>query len=276
MLVAPDRALQPAHLFERVVHRVVTCVADGLFGAPDGHGRLGGNLCSALQCACEQSLGRVEHRVDQTVPECLVRAQAAACVGQLFHYRFGNEFGQALQCAHVGHHADVDLLDAKERICRGVTDAAGGNHVHRTANTTALDGNNDGDTQAFQFGKRGLHVGEHVQHRSTPFGALVVHLDGTGKSFQRHTRAEVFARAADDQHTGRACAVDTRQRLVQLAPELRVHGVHGLGAAQHQVGDMVFFGEGEAVHGCLRDFVWGAKVLRTVKQLRATRCHLGF
>src|SRR5207237_245976 len=38
--IAPDRALQPADLLQRVVHAVVARVMDRLLGAPDRHRRL--------------------------------------------------------------------------------------------------------------------------------------------------------------------------------------------------------------------------------------------
>ena len=57
MRVAPDRALQPAHLFERIVHRVVARIVHRLFGAPDGHRRLGGDFVRALHRGRQHGLG---------------------------------------------------------------------------------------------------------------------------------------------------------------------------------------------------------------------------
>ena len=45
---------------------------------------------------------------------------------------------------------------------------------------------------------------------------------------------------------GGAGAVQVGEHLAQLAPEGGVHGVHGLGPVEHQVGNVVGFGECEA------------------------------
>ena len=224
----------------RVVHR--------LLGAPDGDGRFAGNLARALQGGSQRRLGRGQHGVDQAVLQSLLGAHAPAGVGQLFDHGQRNELGQALQGAHVGHHADVDFLDAEEGLGTCVTQAAGGDHVHGAANAAALDGRNHRNAQFLQLGKRGLHVRKRVKHGGAPLGALVVHLDGAGKRVQRHARAEVLAGAADHQHARAVAVVQFGQRRVKLAPEHRAHGVERVGLAQHQVGDMVFNRQGKAVH----------------------------
>ena len=253
MLVAPDGALQPTHLAQAVFHAVVARVVHGLLGAPDGHGWLAGDLLCALQGGGHHGFLRIKHLVDQAVAQGLGGAQAAAGVGQLFHHAQGDELGQALQRAHVGHHADVDLLDAEEGIRCGVAHAGGRDHVHRAADAPALDGHDHGDAQVVDAREGGLHVGEQVEDSGAAFGALVVHGDGTVEHFERHARAEMLARAADDQSPRLARLVQVGQHLVQLAPEGGVHGVHGLGAVQHQMGHMVGDAEGKAgecVHGC--------------------------
>ena len=87
-----------------------------LFGAPNGHWWLGCDLARAVQRGCHGGGVVVEHRVDQTGGLGPLSAQAPAGVGQLLDQTQGHELGQALQRAHVGHHANVDFLDAKERI----------------------------------------------------------------------------------------------------------------------------------------------------------------
>ena len=137
----------------------------------------------------------------------------------------------------------------KKASARGVADAAGGHHVHRAADAAALNGRDHRHAQVFQLGERGLHVGQHVKDGGAAFGALVVHLNGAGKGLQRHTGAEVLAGAADDQRARRAVGVHLGQHRIQLAPERGVHGVHRLGLVEHQVGNVVGFGEGEAGEG---------------------------
>ena len=46
-----------------------------------------------------------------------------------------------------------------------------------------------------------------------------------------------------------AGAVQVGQHLAQFAPEGGVHGVHGLGAVEHQVGNVLGFGQREAAQG---------------------------
>ena len=48
MGIAPNATLQPPHLFERIVSAVVTCLVQRLFGAPNGHRRLVGDLFGSL------------------------------------------------------------------------------------------------------------------------------------------------------------------------------------------------------------------------------------
>jgi hypothetical protein len=43
--------------------------------------------------------------------------------------------------------------------------------------------------------------------------------------------------------------MELREDLIQFAPERRVHGVHRLGAIEHEMGDVVLLGEREALHG---------------------------
>ena len=147
----------------------------GLFGAPDGHGGLLRNLSRALQGAFQQRLWRLEYLIDQAIAQRFLRAQAPSGVGQLFHYGQRNELGQALQRAHVGHHADVDFLNAEKRIGCGVANAARRHHVHRAANAAALNRCNHGHAKRFQLGESSLHVAQQVKHGSPAFGALVVH-----------------------------------------------------------------------------------------------------
>ena len=55
-----------------------------------------------------------EHLVDEAHGLRLARRHPTARVGQLAAYPVGNQLGEPLQRAHVGGHADVDLLDAEE------------------------------------------------------------------------------------------------------------------------------------------------------------------
>ena len=220
-----------------------------LLGAPDRHWRLGRNLGGALQGGSQHGFGCIEHFVDQAIAQRFLRRQTAPGVGQLFHHRQWHEFGQALQRAHVGHHANVDFLNAKKCIGGGVTDAAGRHHVHRAAYAAALDGGYHRHAQRLQFGEGGLHVGQQIEHGGPAFGALVVHGNRAGKGLQRHAGAEMLAGAADDQHARRAVPVQLGQHLVELAPEGRVHGVQRLGLVEHQMGDVLVCGEGKTLHG---------------------------
>ena len=154
---------------------MITGVVNGLLGAPDGHWRLGGDLTSALQGGSQHLLLRLKHLVDQSVGHGFGSGQAPARVGQLFHHRQRNQLGQALQGAHVGHHADVDFLNAKEGICCGIADATSGDHIDRTTDAAALDGGNHRNTQSFQLGERGLNIHQHIEHGSAAFGGVIFH-----------------------------------------------------------------------------------------------------
>ena len=110
--------------------------------------------------------------------QCFFRAQTAACVSQLFDQAHGQQFGQALQSAHIGHHANVDFLDTKESFARGVSNAASGHHVDGPSNAPALNGRDHRHAQALKQGEGRLQIGQDVKHRSAPFRAVVVHRDG--------------------------------------------------------------------------------------------------
>ena len=249
MLVAPDGALQPAHLAQAVFHAVVARVVHGLLGAPDGHRGFGRDLFGALQRGSQHGLLRVEHLVDQAIVQGLGGAQAAAGVGQLLDHAQRDELGQALQRAHVGHHADVDLLDAEERILRGVADAARRDHVHRAADAAAMDGHDDRNAQVFQPREGGLHVGQQVKNGGAALGALVVYGDGAAKGFERHARAEMLACAADDERPCRTFLMQVSQHRVQLTPEGRVHGIQRFWLVQNQMGHLRGGAEGETGEG---------------------------
>ncbi len=247
--VAPHRSLQPAHLAQAVVHGVVACVVHRLLGAPDGHRRLGGDLARTGQGRFQHGLVRGEHFVHQPAGQGAGRGQAPAGVGQLLDDAQRDQLGQALQRAYVGHHADIDLLDAEERVLGGVADAGGRHHVHRAADAAAVDRGDNRDAQRFDAGEGGLHVGQQVEDGGAAFGALVVHGDGTAEGFQRHAGREMPAGAADDQRPCLARAVDPREHGVQLAPEGGVHGVERLRAIEHQVRDVARDGQAEAGEG---------------------------
>jgi len=112
-----------------------------------------------------------------------------------------------------------------------------------------VDGHDHRDAQVLDPGEGVLHVGQQVEDGGAAFGALVVHGDGAAEGLQRHARAEVPAGAADDQGACLAGLVQVHQHRIQLAPERRVHGVHGLGPVHHQVGHMAGGGQGKAGEG---------------------------
>ena len=84
-----------------------------------------------------------EHLVDEAHRLRLVRRHPAPGVGQLAADALGNQLGEPLQRAHVGGHADVDLLDAEEGVLGGVAHVAGGDHVDGATDAAALDGGED-------------------------------------------------------------------------------------------------------------------------------------
>ena len=94
--VAPDRALQPAHVAQAVFGAVVAGVVQHLLGAPDGHGRFAGDFFGGLQGGGHGGFVGGQHLVHQAVGQRLVGTQAAAGVGQLFHHRHRYELGQSL------------------------------------------------------------------------------------------------------------------------------------------------------------------------------------
>jgi hypothetical protein len=99
--------------------------------------------------------------------------QPSAGIGQLLDHAQRHQFGQPLQGAQVGHHTDVDFLDAEKRVGRGIADTAGGHHVHGAADAAALDRGDHGDAQRLQPGKYRLHVGQQVEDGGPPLGRAV-------------------------------------------------------------------------------------------------------
>jgi hypothetical protein len=115
---------------------------------------------SAANCvhACVQRLAAVEHAVDQADVFGLGRIKLAAGVGQLAGDALPHQLGQALQGAHVGHHADVDFLDGEERVAAAVAHVGAGDQVNAAADAAAMDGGQHGLAAALQAGEGVLHV----------------------------------------------------------------------------------------------------------------------
>ena len=67
MRVAPNGALQPAHLAQTIFYAVIASIVQGLFGAPNGHGRLVGHFFGASQGASHHGLLCLKHLRDQAV-----------------------------------------------------------------------------------------------------------------------------------------------------------------------------------------------------------------
>jgi len=109
-----------------------------------------------------------------------------------------------------------------------------------------MDGGNHRNAHGFEQTEGALDVGQRIEHGRTAFGAGVVHLDGAAEGVQRHAGGEMFARAGDHQHASRGRGVQVFEHRVQLFPKGRPHGVQGLRAVEHQVGDVIFNREGKA------------------------------
>ena len=96
MAVAPDGALQPAHLLQRIVHRMVACVVDGLLGAPDGDRRFGYDLGRTLQRSGQHGFLRIKDGIDQAVLQRALSVEAPTCVGHFLDHGQRDQLGQAL------------------------------------------------------------------------------------------------------------------------------------------------------------------------------------
>ena len=81
-----------------------------------------------------------EHLVDQAHRLGLSGWHAAPRVSQFPTHPLGNEFGEALEGAHISRHADIDLLDAEEGVRGRIAHVARCDHVHRSPNASALNG----------------------------------------------------------------------------------------------------------------------------------------
>ena len=101
---------------QAVGHAVVAGVVQHFLGAANGQRRLGGDLGGDGLHACVQGLAALEHAVHQAHALCLGRIELAPGVGQLARDALADELGQALQRAHVRHHANVDFLDGEEGV----------------------------------------------------------------------------------------------------------------------------------------------------------------
>ena len=197
---------------------MVARIVKRLFGAPDGYRWFGRNLCGGFHCSGQCSSSVRQYFIHQTVLQCFVGWQSAPGVSQFFDHGHGHELGQPLQGADISHHAYIDFLNAKEGVRAGVTQARGSHHVYRAAYAAALDGDDDRHAQSLQACESGLQAAQHVEDGGASFGTLVVHADRFAESFQRHTGAEMFARAADDQHTRLIGLVKLLQHLVEFSP----------------------------------------------------------
>ena len=93
MGIAPNAALQPAHLFQSIFGAVVLRIVQRLLGAPNSHRRFAGNLFGGLHSRRQSTVSIRQHLVDQTVVQSFVCVQAASGVSQFFHHRHGHEFG---------------------------------------------------------------------------------------------------------------------------------------------------------------------------------------
>ena len=179
--------------------------------------------------------------------QSIFSTQAAAGVGQFFDQTHGQQFGQTLQCAHIGHHANVDFLNTEKRVLRGIANATSRDHVDRTANTAALNGCNHWDAHALQQCEGGLHIGERVVDGRTALCAVCVHGDVAGESFEGHACRKMLASARNDQGPCLASIVQLVQHRIQLTPKCRMHGVERLGLVQHQMCNMVIRRQRKAI-----------------------------
>lgn len=103
-------------VIQAVRHAVVAGVGQHLLGAANRQRRLGGNRGGNVLHPGVKLFAAVEHAVHETQGLRFRCAELAPRVGQFAHRTCSDELGQALQRAHVGHHADVDLLDGEARI----------------------------------------------------------------------------------------------------------------------------------------------------------------
>jgi len=59
-------------------------------------------------------------------------------VGQFARQAFANQSGRALQGAHLGGHADVDFLDAEDRVGRAITHVGAADQVNASGEDFAF------------------------------------------------------------------------------------------------------------------------------------------
>ena len=129
---------------------MIARVVDHALAAIHREWRFCGNLFGNGHYLGEHGFLVIEDTVNKPRVFGLRGRHAAASVGKFADNALGNELHQARECAHVCGHANVDFLNADERVCGGITHVACGHHIHAAAHTSPLDCCNHGYARIFQ------------------------------------------------------------------------------------------------------------------------------
>ena len=207
---------------------MVAGVIDHLLAGGHGHRRAGGDLLRHGQRTGHGGGMVVEQAVDEAQPLGALGAQPVAGVGQLAHHRFGDLLGHAVQRAHVGHHADVDLLDAEPGLAAAVAQAAGRGQVDRAADAAALDGGDDRKAHLGNGGEAQLQLLQLVAEALARGHVHRAQRAGVGEHAQVHAGAEVPAFGRQHRGAHAAGFIELAEQLRDLGPEGRRHRVVAL------------------------------------------------
>ncbi|MCY1525038.1 hypothetical protein D9M68_600040 [compost metagenome] len=193
--------------------------------------------------------------VDQAQALRLFTADAAASVRQLAHHAVADDARQALQGTDVGRHADVDLLDGKLRVDRGVAHVAGRDQVDGAAQAVALDGGDDrlaavvddveGLLQFEDLAPQGARIAPGVR---AELGA------DRGEQHQVDAGGEMLAGAGQHHDPHFIVVLDLAEDFDDLLPEIGIHRVDLFGTVDLHMGDLVcqLYAEGFVVgHGSI-------------------------
>ena len=216
----------------------------GLFGTPHGHGAFGSDLACHVHDRIEQGLVVRVDLVHETSGLGFLGAPTAPGIGQFPHDALGNELGHALQGAHVGGHANVDLMDAEPGVLGGVPHVGGRHHVDAAADTRALDRRQHRHTSPFQGGEGVLQFQRGAAKTFISSAAVALGLrpvtcsadgfptDGftVAKDLEVHARAEVPAFGREHHGPHVAAIGEFIDDCRKFGPERRDHRVAAFGA----------------------------------------------
>ncbi|MNZ98917.1 hypothetical protein D3C78_1182220 [compost metagenome] len=227
-------------VFQAVVDAVVAHVADHFLGTGHGNRRLGGDFPGNAHHAVEQAGGVAVDTIDQADAARFVGTEGAPRISEFTQHAVPDDPGQALQCANIGGHADIDLLDGELRVLGRVTHVAGGNQVDGPAQAVALDRGEHGFAAIVHGVERGLQLQDLAPQQACIAPCVLAQL--VGHACQHHqvdAGGKMLAGAAEHHHPCGIGVIDPFEDLDDFAPERGVHRIDLFRAIDLHMGNVV-------------------------------------